>query len=93
MCIRDSISFIGIEVVVGLFAHGEWQYHDEGADVGDEEAHTKYLDELRECIDQKKHIKEEFELIVEHQRDEGKHIVLGIFDDVILVIGGVDFSW
>ena len=47
---------------------------------------------MGEGVDEEEHVKEEFELVVEYFGDEGEKIVLGVFDDVVLVVEGVDLA-
>jgi len=47
---------------------------------------------LREGVDQKEHVKKELELAVEYFGDEGEEVVLGVFDDVVLVVEGLYLS-
>ncbi len=82
------ISLVSIEVIICLFSHSESEYHYKWADVSDKESNFKKLDELSECSDKKKEIKEKFELIVKHFRHKRKKIVFGIFNEIILIILG-----
>ena len=43
---------------------------------------------MSECIDQEEHIEKELKLVIKNERNEGEHVVLGIFDDIILIILG-----
>jgi hypothetical protein len=47
---------------------------------------------LCECGYEEEEVVEELELIEEHFGNEGEDIVLGIFDDVVLVVLGLHFS-
>ena len=47
---------------------------------------------MRECVDEKEHIEEEFELIIENFGNEGEDVIFGIFDDIIPIILGSDTS-
>ena len=87
-----NIAFVGIEVIVGLFGHGKGEDHDEWPDVGNKETDSQNLDELGEGVDEEKHVKEEFELVIKHFGDEGENIVLSVFDDIILMVLGLNFS-
>lgn len=87
-----NIALVGIEVVVGLFGHGEGEDHDEGTDVCDKEADSENLDELCKGIDEEEHVKEEFKLVVEHFGDECEDVILGVFDDVVLVVEGINLT-
>lgn len=80
-----NIPFVGVEVVIGLFAHGEGEDHDEWANVGDEEADLEDFYQLGESSDEKEEVEEELELMVEHLWDEGKKVVFGVFDQIGLV--------
>lgn len=40
------ISFVGVEIVVGLLAHGESEHHNEWPDIGNEEPDPQNFDEL-----------------------------------------------
>ena len=87
-----NIAFVGIEVIVGLFGHGKGEDHDEWPDVGNKETDSQNLDELGEGVDEEKHVKEEFELVIKHFGDEGENIVLSVFDDIVLMVEGVDLA-
>lgn len=43
---------------------------------------------MSECGEEEEHVEEEFELMVEYFGDEGEQVVLGVFDEVVLVVGG-----
>ena len=47
---------------------------------------------MGEGVDEEEHVKEEFELVIKHFGDEGENIVLGIFDDIVLMVEGVDLA-
>jgi hypothetical protein len=66
------IAFVGVEVVVGLFGHGEGEYHEEWSHEGEEESNSEYFYELCECGDEEEHVEEEFELIEEYFGEEGQ---------------------
>ena len=81
-----DVALVGVEVVVGFLGHGEREDHDKGADVGNEESHPQYFDELGHGVDQEEHVEEELKLVVEHQWHEGEHVVLGVFDQIVLIV-------
>jgi hypothetical protein len=82
------ISLICIEIVIGLLAHSESEDHYERTYVSDEKANFERLNELRECGDEEEEIKEKLELSVENFGYEGKKVVFGIFNKIILIILG-----
>lgn len=43
-----------------------------------------------ECSDEEEEIEEELELIEENLGDEGDEVILGVFDDIILIVDGID---
>lgn len=81
-----NIPFVGIKIIIGLFAHGKCEHHDERTNVGNKESNSKYFDELCECSNKKEHIVEEFELIIEDKWDKSKKIVFCIFNQVVLIV-------
>lgn len=65
------ISPIGIEIIVGLFAHGERENHYKWTHVCDKETDLEYLDELSERGNKEEEIEKKFELMKENLRYEG----------------------
>ena len=71
-----------LEVVVSLFEHRDGEDKSQRRHIGDEQSDLQEGHELRESDDQKEHVEEELELVVEHEGQEGKDVVLLVVEPV-----------